>query len=128
MESQQYIGGYDYHENYNQPLDSGLKPRSEQDILNIRQKNTDRQHRLYISNIICIFIICTILYLIWYFTKNLSHDTLFIGFGIFFFICYILRHYIILALIALMLIPKSLIDNVPIDCVRTENRHIDCLL
>lgn len=120
------LKGYDYNIEYNQ-IKTNITPRSEQDMLKLQQNYSDRRNKLYIVNIVCIFVICIILYLTWYFTKNLSKDTLFFRIGIFFFVCYLFRHYLILTMIALMLTPSMLIDSVPLGCVRTETGTIDCM-
>lgn len=126
MISNQQLEGYDYTIEHDQ-IPNNINPRSEQEILEIQQFHDNRQYKLYITNIICIFVICTILYLIWHFTKNFSKDTLFLGIGIFFFVCYIFKHYITIAMVAMMLFPSMLIDSVPLGCVRTETGKIDCI-
>lgn len=126
MTTNQQLEGYDYTIEHDQ-IPNNINPRSEQEILEIKQFHDNRQNKLYITNIICIFTICVMLYLTWHFTKNFSKDTLFLGIGIFFFVCYVFRHYIALAIVALMLLPSMLIDSVPIGCVRTETGKVDCV-
>lgn len=126
MISSPQLEGYNYTINYdNITHNIGTKPK--QDILKKQQLYDDRQYKLYITNIVCIFVMCIILYLFWHFTKNFSKDIIFIGIGIFFFICYMFKHHITLAIIALMLLPSMLIDSVPLGCVKTEMGKIDCI-
>lgn len=117
--------GYDHATNYEKIHQ--LEPQSEQYITQIQETHRNRQSKLYITNIICIFVICIFLYLVWHFTKYVLRYKFFFGTGIFFLVCYFFRYQLSLLMGMLMLVPLTVIDAVPAGCVKIENGDISCI-
>lgn len=63
------------------------------------------ESRLNIASIMCFFVFCLVLYLIWYFTKEMDKWKVFFGIGIFLLICYVYRKYVTIGLLLMMVTP-----------------------
>lgn len=96
------------------------------EISHILQKYEERRQKYEMFNVIYIFIVLVILYLIWYFTKHLSRENTFIIIGMLFIFVYVLKNEIMLAILLLLMLPNTIVDEISLGCTKTENGETKC--
>jgi hypothetical protein len=109
---------YHLNNNYDKSIkknDNELKWKSERD-----------QKFMYVQ-ILYIFILLIILYLIWKVSQIISYDKLLIYVGILCMICFIFKKWLGIGLLLAVIYPAAIIDDVPLGCFKVSQDKYYCI-